>query len=128
MARRTFLGWLPVAALALCVWTGCKDKPDEAKPAAAGTVDLEKRCVQLAKICGDKDKHVEKIVQECKQAATKQAAQGCIDKTTAVYDCYEKDLCGTGDKVWALDDLRVLAERHKKCVAEQDAARQCAQK
>jgi hypothetical protein len=127
MARRTFLGWLPVAALAVCVWTGCKDKTEEAKPQAS-TTDHEKRCLQLGKICGDKGKHVEKIVDECKQAATKQAEKGCTDKVAAVYDCYEKELCGTGDKVWALDDLRVLAERHKKCVAERDAARQCAEK
>lgn len=100
--------------------TACKDK------GAAKTSDLDKRCEQLAKACGDNDKHVEKIVADCKAAAQKQAA--CVDKVTATYDCYEKNLCGSGEKVWALDDLRVLAERHTKCVAEQKASSECAAK
>ncbi|HEY5926394.1 MAG TPA: hypothetical protein VIV11_32130 [Kofleriaceae bacterium] len=122
MALRKLLGCLSVAAL-VCALTACKDK-DAAKNQAA----LDKRCEQLAKACGDKDKHSEKLVSECKQAAKKQAEKGCTDKATAAYDCYEKELCGAGDKVWALDDLRVLTERHKKCVAERDASHDCTEK
>ena len=47
-------------------------------------------------------------------------------KAVAAYDCYEKQLCGKGDKVWALGDLRVLSERHGKCAAERDASHACA--
>jgi hypothetical protein len=124
MALRRLLGCLPVAALALCAWTACKDKGDAAK-AHVSAADLDKRCEQLAKACGDPGKHSEKILDECKQAAKMQAESGCPDKAMAVYDCYEKELCGKGDQVWALDDLRVLAERHNKCVAERNARNEC---
>jgi hypothetical protein len=90
------------------------------------TSDLESRCDKLAKACGDTDKHVEKIADGCKQAAKDQST--CTDKVLALYDCYEKELCGKTDKVWALDDLRVLAERKTKCAAEREAARTCAGK
>lgn len=118
-------------ALAVCATTACKDK-DKAKADVAATktssADLDKRCVQLAKVCGDKGKHVDKIVDECKQAAKKQVANGCTDKVIAAYDCYERELCASGDKVWTIEDLRLLATRHSKCVAEQDASRVCAEK
>ena len=117
MAARRHLGCL--AALVFCALTACKDK---------GNSDLEKRCAQVAKACGDKDKHVEKVTAECKQAAAKYVDKGCADKATALFDCYEKNLCGGDDRVWALDDLRVLSERHKKCVAERTAASQCIEK
>jgi hypothetical protein len=117
MARRNVL-----AAVALLV--ACNSKGDEAKPSAGG-IDLGKRCDQLAKLCGDKDKHVDKILSECTAAAPAAMTKGCADKTAAVYDCYEKELCGKADKVWALDDLRVLAERKNKCAAERAAATQC---
>jgi hypothetical protein len=42
-----------------------------------------------------------------------------------MYDCFEKELCGKTDKVWALDDLRVLADRKNKCVAERNAVAEC---
>jgi hypothetical protein len=118
MALRRLLGCLPVAALALCALTACKGD-------AAKTVEIDKRCEQLGRTCGDKDKHDEKIIDECKQAAKQQAISGCTEKVIDVYDCYEKELCGTGEKVWALDDLRVLADRHKKCVAERKASGDC---
>jgi len=127
MALRRLLGCLPVAALAVCAWTACKDKGDVAK-AQASAADLDKRCEQLGKACGDKDKHAEKIIEGCKQAAKKQVENGCTDKAIAVYDCYEKELCGNGDKVWTFEDLRVLADRHSKCVPEQNASRACAEK
>src|SRR5262245_5425560 len=100
MAFRTLLGCLPVAALVVCAVTACKGKGEAAK-----TSNLDKRCDQLGKVCGDKDKHIEKIVEECRQAAKKQVESGCTDKTIEVYDCYERELCGGGEKVWALDDL-----------------------
>jgi hypothetical protein len=121
------------AALATCALTGCKDKDkdkdkgDVAK-APTGAGDFTERCTRLAKACGDTDKHIEKILEECKQATMQLAAKGCGDKTLAVYDCYEKDLCGTAGKVWTLDDLRVLSERHNKCTAERTARAECAAK
>ena len=114
-------------ALTVCVWAACKDKGDGAKTQASAA-DLDKRCEQLGKACGDKDKHVEKIIEECKQAAKKHVENGCPVKTIAVYDCYEKEVCGNGDKVWAIEDLRVLADRHGKCVAEREASRECTEK
>jgi hypothetical protein len=118
MAPRRLLGCLSVAALFVSVAMGCS-KGNQA------TAELDKRCEQLAKACGDNDKHIEKIVEECKQAAKQQAEKKCSDKAIATYDCFEKELCGGGDKVWTLDDLRVLANRHKKCVAEQKASSDC---
>jgi hypothetical protein len=127
MALRRLLGCLPVAVLVVCAWTACKDKGDVAKTQASA-VDPDKRCEQLGKACGDKDKHVSKIIEECKQAAKKQVENGCTDKAIAVYDCYEKELCGSGDKVWTIEDLGVLADRRSKCVAERNASRECAGK
>jgi hypothetical protein len=116
-------------ALVVCAWTAtaCKDKGDVAKTQAS-TADLDQRCEQVGKACGDKDKHVEKIIEQCKQVAKTQVENGCTDKAIAVYDCYVKEVCGTGDKVWTIEDLRVLAERRSKCVAERDASRACAEK
>ena len=127
MARRRLLGCLPVAAVVVCAGTACKNTGDAPK-VQASAADLDKRCEQVGKVCGDQDKHVAKIIEECQQAAKKQVANGCIDKALAVYGCYEKELCGTGEKVWTLEDLRVLAERHGKCVAERSAIRDCAEK
>ena len=115
---------LRIAAMAMCALIACKGKADA--PAANG--DLDKRCDQLAKACGDNDKHAAKLVEECKQAAKKQTDKGCTAKAIAAYDCYEKDLCGKGDNVWTMDDLRVLTERHGKCVAERNASRECTDK
>ncbi len=116
MAPRKPLAIL-VAALALCAWTACKGKDDAAKPAG----DFDQRCEQLAKACSD-DKHAPKLGDECKD---KKPADACTAKLTALYDCYEKELCGKADKVWALGDLRVLAERKNVCAAERTAAGDC---
>ncbi|HEU5056677.1 MAG TPA: hypothetical protein VFU21_09120 [Kofleriaceae bacterium] len=127
MRPRRLLGWVPVAALALCAWTACKgdkDKKDESGTTSA-SADLMTRCDLLAKTCGDSDKHVQKIAAECKEAAKEQVASGCTEKALAAYDCYLRELCGKADKVWALDDLRVLSDRHGKCVAERDATGAC---
>ena len=114
MANRRVLGCL-VAAFALYA-TGCKGKDDKGAD----------RCEQLGKACGDNEKHSQKIVDECKAAAAKQAT--CADKLSAMYDCYEKEVCGKADKVWALDDMRVLADRNNKCAAERNAVSECAPK
>lgn len=116
MSARKHLGCL-VAALALCAFTACKGKGDTAGK-------LEPRCEQLGKTCGDSDKHVDKIVSECK-AAAKSADASCADKTLALYDCFEKELCGKADKVWAYEDLSVLADRKNVCAAERTAAASC---
>src|SRR5687767_12498088 len=127
MALRRHFGCLAALALAMCVGTACKDDAQEAeapKPKAS-TVDLDKRCLQLGKVCGDKSKHVDKIVDACKQAAKRELEKGCSEKSIAAYDCYERELCGKSDKVWAIEDLGVLAERHGKCVNERSAALAC---
>lgn len=119
MAPRRTLGCLPIIALALCVWTACSKGSE---------TPLEKRCTQLANACGAKDKHLDKLIDECKAAAKQQTEKNCTDKALSAYDCYEKELCGGDDKVWALDDFRVLSDRHKKCVAERNAVRDCTTK
>lgn len=122
MALRQLLGCLVVATL---VVGGACGKDKGAAPRAQ---DLPKRCEQLAKACSDTDKHIEKLTDECKQVAPTEVQKGCVDKALAAYDCYEKEICGGKDKVWTLDDLRVLAERHAKCAAETKAARECVDK
>jgi hypothetical protein len=120
--------WLPFALCAILGCGGSKEAdPPPSEPAkAAPANDADKQCLALAKLCGDKSKHVDKIAGECKAAATKQAAKGCTDKAKAAYDCYQRELCGTAEKVWSLADLGVLAERHKKCVTERSALLACA--
>jgi hypothetical protein len=127
LARRGF-----VLVAALCALAACKDKQgDPAKDPAAKSpstgVDLDQRCDQLANACGDQAKHVDKIAAECKQLATKLAAKNCTGAAAALLDCYGA-LCGGSDRVWSLDDLRVLATRHVKCVDERAAALACEDK
>ena len=128
MAPRRLLGWVCVAALALCAWTGCKDK-DKSKAGgsekAPTGADLMTRCEEVGKACGELEKHAQKIVEECKLAAKEQFASSCTDKAIAAYDCYQKELCGKKEKIWGLGDLGVLAERHGKCAAEREALRVC---
>lgn len=114
-----------LAGLALLVCApGCKDKVKTGEASS----ELEKRCEQLAKACSPSDKKADKLLDECKAAAKQQAAKGCGAKVTAAYDCYEKEICGGTEKVWALDDFRVLTGRHNKCVAERDASHDCSEK
>jgi hypothetical protein len=122
MAARRLLGCLVV--LAVSATTACKGKDDAAKTQGSGT-ELDARCEQLAKACAGADKHADKLADACKQAAKKQLDKGCSGKVDAMYDCYEKELCGKADKVWTLDDLRVLADRQSKCVAERKASSEC---
>jgi hypothetical protein len=133
MVLRRLIGRLPVAAVAVCVVTACKnsDSKDDAgqkvapqTAAPASPELLDKRCEQLAKACGAKDKHQAKILEECKAAAKDQVEKGCREKVAAAYDCYEKEFC-EANKVWAMDDFRVLVDRHKKCVAERTASDAC---
>ena len=106
----------------MCLLVACKGKDKDA--AKTPTIDLVNRCVQLAKACGDSEKHVAKIESECKA----DMRPGCEAKAIAAYTCYEKELCGKGDKLWALEDFGVLAERHGKCVAERNANKECVAK
>lgn len=85
------------------------------------------RCEQLAKACSD-EKHADKLVDECVKAAAKLGSRGCTESAVALYSCYEQKLCGKSDKVWTLDDLRVLAERHEVCDSERKALRACVAK
>lgn len=134
------LGWLPIAALAACALTACEDssssggstksagqpqQPAPAKAPADETAKLSKRCEQLGKACGQKDKHKAQIGTECKEAAKQQVADGCADQVVATYDCYEKAFCAKNERIWALDDFRVLTERHSKCVDERKASQTC---
>jgi hypothetical protein len=114
MALRTTL-------LALCFAVGCgKDKTDKATP-----VDLDTHCETMALSCGDKDKHIQKITTECKESIKVITDKGCAPAADALYSCYEKQVCSGKDRVWTLDDLRVLAGRHSKCVVEQMAVTDC---
>jgi hypothetical protein len=132
MVLRRLIGCLPVATVAVCVLTACKssDSKDDAGAKGAQTAapaspePLDKRCERLAKACGAKDKHQAKILEECTAAAKDQEEKGCREKVAAAYDCYEKELC-EANKVWGMDDFRVLGERHKKCVAERTASDAC---
>ena len=126
MAVRRFLGCLPIAALVVGGATACKDKgTGDAAKTQASAADLDQRCQRLGKLCADKVKHVDKLIAECQQDAKQQVEHGCTAQVIAVYDCYEKSVCSTGEKVWALGDLHVLAERHGKCVAERKASSAC---
>lgn len=120
MADRLRAG-LWVLAVTVAGWAGCKD--DAAK--SSKTANVESTCAQLAKACADEDKHVDKVLSGCQEAAAKQREKGCAELAVKLYGCYERELCGTKDKVWALDDLRVLAERHGKCKPERDALAVC---
>jgi hypothetical protein len=117
MAARRLLACVVVVAS----WTACKGKDKPAQPATG----IDARCDKLATACGDNDKHVAAIREECKQTLKQQSDKGCADSAIALYDCYEKEVCGKTDKVWAVDDLRVLAERQKQCAAERAAVRAC---
>jgi len=128
MTRR-LLGLVPVAVLVLCAGVGCgkgkdKDKGDKGT-GQTSSADLMSRCEELGKACGDSDKHVQKIVADCKEAAKEQVASGCTEKAIAAYDCFQKQLCGKADKVWALADLGVLSQRHGVCAAELAAGSAC---
>jgi hypothetical protein len=105
------------------VVSGCKDDASKTK-----TAGLDKQCEQLANTCGDKDKHIDKLIDECKQAAKKHVDKGCGDKLESLHACYAKEVCGGTEKVWALDDLRVLANRHEKCMIQRADARSCIDK
>ncbi len=103
-----------------------KDAPKATVPAAAPTAaELDARCELLGKTCADQDKHVEKIVEGCRQAVKQQVEKRCTAQAVVVSDCYAKELCGRADKVWAFSDLPVLAARSGKCVAEQAAVDAC---
>ena len=107
--------WI-LAALLAC--GACKGK-GKAEPGTAGSGDV--RCDELAKTCSDNEKHVDKLAEGCKQASV----PGCAAKLNALFDCYEKSLCGKGDRIWAFEDLAVLADRKNLCADERKAASAC---
>lgn len=119
--------WSPclVAVLLVACKGDAKDpaKPPDPKPATGQ--GLDQRCVQLGKVCGDTDKHIAKIIEGCKEVAAKHTAKSCDDKATALYDCYERELCLKADKVWAFQDLHVLAARKNACAAERTGSTGC---
>ena len=128
--QRWTLRCLATAIVALCA---CKGKDavqgKDNLPATAPTAtDLDTRCDVLGKTCGDTDKHVTKIVEQCRQVAKQQVAKGCTDQASALSDCYSKELCGKADKVWSFDDLAVLAQRTSKCAAPRAALDACVAK
>lgn len=135
---RTALGWLPVAVLTACLLTGCDDESGDAKSstaaataaaqskaAAAAMEKVRKQCDQLGQTCGQKDKHKKKIAEECRAEAKQPAEKGCADRAVAMYECYEKKICTKDERIWALDDFRVLTERTKNCVDERVALQKC---
>jgi len=112
-----------VIALVTCGGNGTK--PNGPAVAQDPEALVAAQCERLGQTCGDNEKHVEKISAQCKQAAMKHVEKGCTDEALAVYSCYERELCGKGNPVWALDDLRVLADRQHTCVSERRARSVC---
>ncbi len=113
-----------LTAVAFALLSACKGDDTKVKITPSTPAELDAACERIGKSCADQEKHVGKVTEACKKAV-KVETKGCPDKLLAVYGCYDKELCGGGDKVWALDDLRVLAERHNKCAAERAAAKDC---
>lgn len=124
MAGRRRFGWIAVAATLAVV--ACDDKSDKKSVKAPPTAaELEARCDELGKSCGDTAKHTAKIVEQCKLAVPKQVEKGCTARAFTLYDCYGGQLCGQTEKIWTLDDLGVLAERKNACAAERTALTEC---
>jgi hypothetical protein len=119
------------AFLVLGGGAGCEDNDKfpsgKGGGGGVGGAKLAERCEPMAKKCGDSSR-LAKLVGECTLAATKLSDKGCVAEARAAFDCYEKKLCGKGDKVWALDDFRVLAERNKACLDEREAIAACLRK
>jgi hypothetical protein len=130
MALRRMLCAAAVVCTLGCALAACDDDKPKDKaappPAAKATPDLRAHCEQMAKTCSDSDKHIAALADEC--AASLGQASRCTAEGIAIYDCYQKELCGKSEKVWALEDLRKLADRHGVCNAERDALRACATK
>ena len=122
-----------MASLAAGLLAACEDKPADTKAdagvsaevAAAQTKSLAERCDALGTKCGEKDKHKAKITEECKEAAKAQGAKGCGKEVLAAYDCYEKEICTGSNKIWVLDDFRVLTDQTSKCVEQRKSAQKC---
>jgi hypothetical protein len=128
MAVPRFLVCLTAAAVTIGASVGCGDDKPKDKKAAKSTAVLDHAgCERLAKACGD-GKHVATITSDCDSAVEKLSKRGCAAPAAELYGCYEQKLCGKNDKVWALDDLRVLAERHEACTTEREALRACVAK
>lgn len=122
-------GLLLVVAIVTCAGSGgSKKAPPVAvtdKAPAAKPVDLPTQCERLGHACGDTAKHITAVIAQCKTGATDLVAKNCVEQATKLYACYEAKVCGKDSKIWALEDLRVLAERHHKCAAEAAALQRC---
>jgi hypothetical protein len=118
-----------VALVAVLALAACNDdsKFDPRKKTAPSPALDGDRCEEMAKACSD-EKHVSKLAGECSKAGVKLGQRGCTLSAATLYQCYETKLCGKSDKVWTLDDLRVLAERHDVCKSEREALRECVAK
>lgn len=128
--QRRILAWAAaslVLVLVIAMVTCGDDEATPNRPAVAQDPKalVDQQCERLGRTCGDTDKHAEKIIAQCKQAAIKHVEKGCANEALAVYDCYARELCGKADPVWALDDLRVLADRQRTCVSERRARSAC---
>jgi hypothetical protein len=121
------LGGLTAIAIAAGAWAGCGDDKPAGKASSSAAILDHARCERLAKACGT-GKHVATLTEDCDRAAEKLDKRGCAPQAAEVYGCYERKLCGKKDPVWALDDLRVLAERHEACATEREALRACVAK
>ncbi|HUQ06796.1 MAG TPA: hypothetical protein VM261_30040 [Kofleriaceae bacterium] len=127
MTALRFLGCLTAVTIAAGASGGCGDDKPAAKTTKSAAVLDHARCERLAKACSE-GKHVTTLTDDCDRAVEKLSKRGCEMPAAEVYGCYEQKLCGKNDKVWALDDLRVLAERHDACETEREALRACVAK
>jgi serine/threonine-protein kinase len=125
------VGLLLVVAIVTCGGGGGgskKSAPVAAtnKPAAAKPVDLPTQCERLGYACGDTAKHITAVIEQCKRGAADLATKKCVAQANKLYECYQAKVCGKDAKIWALEDLRVLAQRHHACAAEATALQTCA--
>lgn len=127
-------GVVIIAAIAVATCRGDRAVPPLARPPladAAGlppdapAIEVAARCARLGTTCGDMPKHEAKITAECEQALAALASE-CRGAAVAAFECYEQELCGSDDKIWAYADLGVLAERRGRCAAERAALATCA--
>ena len=70
MAPGRLLRCLVATLTVVCAASACKgDKAGDAPKVAASAADLDKQCARVGAACGDKDKHMQTITDDCKQAA-----------------------------------------------------------
>ncbi len=103
-----------------------KDTPKDAtKAAPPEPVPLPTQCERLGHACGDTAKHITAVIAQCKDGVADLTAKKCDAQANKLYECYAAKVCGKNAKIWALEDLRVLAQRHHQCAAEATALQSC---